>query len=247
MLGTNANETEFFLSPALKNPLSVDLYKLALPIILGGEIGEKALKYYGIPTQFQNDTRGLLNLVGTDYLFYCGYRYISKGMASFTNVFQYYFDRISSISDWQYSSTGMAGCRTAVCHSAELPFVFNTVLAGRPAYSQADADLSATMQRVWATFARTGTPNPLLVSSLNPTGSISFPSFNNVTESLLNFSTPIGAISKYRSDVCDFWDSVGYDLSLIHISEPTRLLSISYAVFCLKKKNTINTTKRPKI
>eukprot|EP00658_Telonema_sp_P-2_P014936 TRINITY_DN15702_c0_g1_i1.p1 TRINITY_DN15702_c0_g1~~TRINITY_DN15702_c0_g1_i1.p1 ORF type:complete len:131 (+),score=7.06 TRINITY_DN15702_c0_g1_i1:350-742(+) len=29
-------------------------------------------------------------------------------------------------------------------------------------------------------------------------------------------------------------------LSLIHISEPTRLLSISYAVFCLKKKNQIN-------
>src|SRR5678816_2867174 len=28
------------------------------------------------------------------------------------------------------------------------------------------------------------------------------------------------------------------DLSLIHISEPTRLLSNSYAVFCLKKKNT---------
>src|SRR5678816_4561484 len=28
-----------------------------------------------------------------------------------------------------------------------------------------------------------------------------------------------------------------WPLSLIHISEPTRLLSISYAVFCLKKKN----------
>ena len=27
-------------------------------------------------------------------------------------------------------------------------------------------------------------------------------------------------------------------LSLIHISEPTRLLNISYAVFCLQKKNT---------
>eukprot|EP00658_Telonema_sp_P-2_P017600 TRINITY_DN16853_c0_g2_i1.p1 TRINITY_DN16853_c0_g2~~TRINITY_DN16853_c0_g2_i1.p1 ORF type:complete len:204 (+),score=61.75 TRINITY_DN16853_c0_g2_i1:1-612(+) len=33
------------------------------------------------------------------------------------------------------------------------------------------------------------------------------------------------------------------NLSLIHISEPTRLLSISYAVFCLKKKN--NTTIKP--
>src|SRR5665648_1240069 len=29
----------------------------------------------------------------------------------------------------------------------------------------------------------------------------------------------------------------GHDLSLIHISEPTRLGMISYAVFCLKKKN----------
>eukprot|EP00658_Telonema_sp_P-2_P057217 TRINITY_DN45668_c0_g1_i1.p1 TRINITY_DN45668_c0_g1~~TRINITY_DN45668_c0_g1_i1.p1 ORF type:complete len:103 (-),score=10.50 TRINITY_DN45668_c0_g1_i1:40-348(-) len=37
----------------------------------------------------------------------------------------------------------------------------------------------------------------------------------------------------------------GWDLSLIHISEPTRLLSISYAVFCLKKKkkNIINKKK----
>eukprot|EP00658_Telonema_sp_P-2_P024488 TRINITY_DN19841_c0_g1_i3.p1 TRINITY_DN19841_c0_g1~~TRINITY_DN19841_c0_g1_i3.p1 ORF type:complete len:100 (+),score=19.01 TRINITY_DN19841_c0_g1_i3:506-805(+) len=45
-------------------------------------------------------------------------------------------------------------------------------------------------------------------------------------------------------------------LSLIHISEPTRLLSISYAVFCLKKKkkktrqtthinNNINDKKKP--
>ena len=29
---------------------------------------------------------------------------------------------------------------------------------------------------------------------------------------------------------------IASDLSLIHISEPTRLLSTSYAVFCLKKK-----------
>eukprot|EP00658_Telonema_sp_P-2_P047946 TRINITY_DN3649_c0_g1_i5.p1 TRINITY_DN3649_c0_g1~~TRINITY_DN3649_c0_g1_i5.p1 ORF type:complete len:302 (-),score=61.58 TRINITY_DN3649_c0_g1_i5:39-944(-) len=32
------------------------------------------------------------------------------------------------------------------------------------------------------------------------------------------------------------WMSFPQELSLIHISEPTRLLSISYAVFCLKKK-----------
>src|SRR5660398_275401 len=32
-------------------------------------------------------------------------------------------------------------------------------------------------------------------------------------------------------------ESLGIDISLIHISEPTRLRRISYAVFCLKKKN----------
>ena len=30
---------------------------------------------------------------------------------------------------------------------------------------------------------------------------------------------------------------ISFTLSLIHISEPTRLGMISYAVFCLKKKN----------
>eukprot|EP00658_Telonema_sp_P-2_P046142 TRINITY_DN34254_c0_g1_i1.p1 TRINITY_DN34254_c0_g1~~TRINITY_DN34254_c0_g1_i1.p1 ORF type:complete len:137 (+),score=44.50 TRINITY_DN34254_c0_g1_i1:279-689(+) len=34
-------------------------------------------------------------------------------------------------------------------------------------------------------------------------------------------------------------NSNGTNLSLIHISEPTRLLSISYAVFCLKKKTAV--------
>ena len=35
-------------------------------------------------------------------------------------------------------------------------------------------------------------------------------------------------------------------LSLIHISEPTRLLSNSYAVFCLKKKKKTNIAKNTK-
>ena len=41
-------------------------------------------------------------------------------------------------------------------------------------------------------------------------------------------------------------DTVSYTLSLIHISEPTRLLSISYAVFCLKKKKKKNTLTHKK-
>eukprot|EP00658_Telonema_sp_P-2_P039493 TRINITY_DN28252_c0_g1_i1.p1 TRINITY_DN28252_c0_g1~~TRINITY_DN28252_c0_g1_i1.p1 ORF type:complete len:122 (+),score=9.22 TRINITY_DN28252_c0_g1_i1:39-404(+) len=50
---------------------------------------------------------------------------------------------------------------------------------------------------------------------------------------LTNLSTPLVTTIHYwtmnRTDT-------HIHLSLIHISEPTRLLSISYAVFCLKKK-----------
>ena len=53
---------------------------------------------------------------------------------------------------------------------------------------------------------------------------------------LFNIYFPNGKQSKERLKFkMDFYDAF-LALSLIHISEPTRLLSISYAVFCLKKK-----------
>ena len=52
--------------------------------------------------------------------------------------------------------------------------------------------------------------------------------FDKVNDEQMEFSVIIGEeISTDRGEVLA--------LSLIHISEPTRLLSISYAVFCLKK------------
>ena len=48
---------------------------------------------------------------------------------------------------------------------------------------------------------------------------------------------PKEAITRYLGPKASKWISYPASaLSLIHISEPTRLLSISYAVFCLKKK-----------
>ena len=53
----------------------------------------------------------------------------------------------------------------------------------------------------------------------------------------------------YSQETVDFMWGIRFNnergwflaLSLLHLSEPTRLLSISYAVFCLKKKKTHNT------
>eukprot|EP00658_Telonema_sp_P-2_P008776 TRINITY_DN13315_c0_g1_i6.p1 TRINITY_DN13315_c0_g1~~TRINITY_DN13315_c0_g1_i6.p1 ORF type:complete len:209 (-),score=77.44 TRINITY_DN13315_c0_g1_i6:91-717(-) len=54
------------------------------------------------------------------------------------------------------------------------------------------------------------------------------------------FANPYEAKRDYRDELVKCLPTLiaidFYSLSLIHISEPTRLLSISYAVFCLKKK-----------
>src|SRR5450759_3616823 len=42
--------------------------------------------------------------------------------------------------------------------------------------------------------------------------------------------------SLYTANALGTFGNAGHNLSLIHISEPTRLGMISYAVFCLKKK-----------
>src|SRR5450759_499578 len=55
-------------------------------------------------------------------------------------------------------------------------------------------------------------------------------------------AVPLTIVSRERSSASHGWSAemrpggAVRDLSLIHISEPTRLGMISYAVFCLKKK-----------
>ena len=54
-------------------------------------------------------------------------------------------------------------------------------------------------------------------------------------------STQQSGVANLAADRDNLELAVAVALSLIHISEPTRLLSISYAVFCLKKKKNTTT------
>src|SRR5678815_5846899 len=72
--------------------------------------------------------------------------------------------------------------------------------------------------------------------------------FNIHPGTALDLSRPNAPGGPYVTDIFDpngtgiRYTPIGqphWSLSLIHISEPTRLLSISYAVFCLKKKKKI--------
>ena len=55
------------------------------------------------------------------------------------------------------------------------------------------------------------------------------------------FQIPVNRFCRFTKAGVKEIDYKDVDLSLIHISEPTRLRRISYAVFCLKKKKKKNT------
>eukprot|EP00658_Telonema_sp_P-2_P001113 TRINITY_DN10420_c0_g1_i1.p1 TRINITY_DN10420_c0_g1~~TRINITY_DN10420_c0_g1_i1.p1 ORF type:complete len:117 (-),score=12.07 TRINITY_DN10420_c0_g1_i1:88-438(-) len=57
-------------------------------------------------------------------------------------------------------------------------------------------------------------------------------------EGIAHHKLSLGQIAHHHIPIAQGEHGLTIGLSLIHISEPTRLLSISYAVFCLKKKKT---------
>ena len=63
---------------------------------------------------------------------------------------------------------------------------------------------------------------------------------------LMNLKNRERVLSHVLSEARGDYDYILIDLSLIHISEPTRQAEISYAVFCLKKKKEDKKNKKTK-
>src|SRR5678815_1509493 len=76
-----------------------------------------------------------------------------------------------------------------------------------------------------------------------PLGSVSISMTINATAAIL--LAMVATIAKRQGIAGSALHGTVQNLSLIHISEPTRLLSISYAVFCLNKKTSHNATPGP--
>src|SRR5678815_5791663 len=73
---------------------------------------------------------------------------------------------------------------------------------------------------------------PVIILNLSPSAAIDYDWFNGLGD-----RTKMTGEWLAYCQACPVPEIANvFNLSLIHISEPTRLLSISYAVFCLKKK-----------
>jgi carboxylesterase type B len=156
-------------------------------------------------------------------IFLCVNRNVTRTMSKYSsmvsstgdsNVWLYDFNHVASFPEVWSPSTQ---CYNAVCHAAELPFVFNS-FEPFVNYTNDEAILGANMLTYWTNFAHTGTPSP----SSTPWNKyvaktpVIWSPYETTRSQSISFETPVSKIeSFFLQKYCDFWDTQGNSPSVI--------------------------------
>jgi carboxylesterase type B len=222
MIGSVRQEGLIFIYEAFKTkPLTTATEDALMALIYGGVDTFKVLKQYPRTSADRHDARNHTALFATDSLFHCAIRHsalsLSAAYASGKRpngaVHTYHFDHVTSFGD-KFWLPSVPICVDAVCHSEELPFVFDANYSViNASFTAAERVLALSMQTYWATFAKTGSPGsaPTGMRVGEPEDSaLAWPEYESGSEEALRFGTP-NTVDKarYRSK-CNFWDELGY-------------------------------------
>jgi carboxylesterase type B len=226
IFGTVRNETLSFIYLAFQllglKHFNLYEYEAMLYAFFGKAVAEKVLQYYpGF-----GDARHAIILLTTDYLIDCPTRYVALRIAkSGTPIWVYHFEH-PPVDD---PDNNLTYCRGAVCHGAELVYVFHSI-SFCPGFYQTPAEqqLSWQMLTYWTSFAHGKVPLVDERKSNVPRMNgnvlrqeqhfhyamvprlIHWPQFNS-TLYTLRLDIPVGVDIGYNRAKCDFWDTLGYD------------------------------------
>ena len=200
IIGTNANEALIFVEKAKSGlgwkTVSGFDYRITMDFIFRDH--ELRKKIYEKYPPADGDNTALISKVLTEYLFTCPNLVISGHAAA--GSWSYLFDHIPSFNIW----TQFPSCADAVCHSAELPFVFHTPESREGSFTPQENDLSNLMIGYWTDFAKSLRPDLTEAA---------WPEFDPGSLNLV-FVTPVDDITAKpdKDSGCGFWDGIGYDL-----------------------------------
>ena len=216
--GTNRNEVPVFTTAIPKDIFSEACYSQLIPFYLGGDKGANVLDQ--IPYTPSNDAAlnkdAFVNILESR-VFHCASQVAVRQNGApdpYPNVYAYLF---THHSEWEsntlFKTTPECGEPGAVCHEAELPYVFNTpgVFVDQRNrhvhFTPGEAKLSAAMQTYWGNFAKNQDPN---IGNPVPKPWPKFATGAKKTTYLI-LDTPPGTQDALPSDCqCDFWDAIGW-------------------------------------
>jgi acetylcholinesterase/cholinesterase len=160
-----------------------------------------------------NGTLTQMSHLATQYLFICPTINMSQTMiqalGANTDFYLYRYDHVMSFYEaWGPNYTF---CYDAVCHGAELPFVFHSADKIVPPfnYTAEELILTAQMSNYWGNFANTGNPN----TGPNPVG-VQWPQYNSAGgfQNIILETPQISTESLEYNSICQFWNTVGYEI-----------------------------------
>lgn len=201
MVGNVQDEGWLFIFSVFTSNLTGVEYKAIVDFVFLSDAA-KVLTLYPPPPKGE-DARPTLAVLGTDYIWVCPTRNVSRYMSALHPLYRYHFDHVLSFDPW---GPNFAFCIDKCCHGSELPFVFNSAPLGGFSWDTDEAVLANYMVGNWGNFATNANPNTPYPVELQ------WPAFTQQNDQDMHFMTPQSAIEKgYRSQYCDLFDSIGYN------------------------------------
>lgn len=216
VLGTNHDEGVIFVYQAEgraskdDNPPNPAAYARLLEQQFGAANSKRirSLKRYDCGTSADCASQ-LVNVV-TDYSFACANRRLAieatRGARS-KPLYLYQFNQVSSFNFWDYTEPPVPQCQGLVCHTEELPYVFNTtwqlkgLFEDKISFNQQEESLSQAIGGYWTSFAHSRNPGS------------TWPLFKpNSTYLLLSESSSAANDPLNPTANCStLWDGIGYE------------------------------------
>jgi acetylcholinesterase/cholinesterase len=151
----------------------------------------------------------------TDYLFVCPVRYLASLIQKQAGAVSYVYEFVHGPRTDPLSPNPPCNHEQMACHSAELPFVFNTETFYNASFTQEEQALSIAMNGYWSSFANGKmTQEGGLVSGVESSSSEpQWPTWDSKTKPYLSLDVPQRSVSAgFRDSVCNFWDAFGYTI-----------------------------------
>jgi carboxylesterase type B len=210
--GTNHDEGVPFVYSALavgppgSNPPGIDVYASMLEQVFGAANAQRIQSQARYNCTTTCDCTNQLINVMTDFGFTCANRrlaILASQAARPQPLSLYQFNQVSNFNVWAHTPEPVPQCNGLVCHTDELPYVFNSIWLSscRIAFTPPEQSLAQLMGGYWTSFAAGHSPGG------------AWPPFGPANRYLLFSETPSAADDPLNATAnCSaLWDTIGYE------------------------------------
>jgi len=165
-----------------------------------GSLAEKVYERY--PAQRASQVKEALSFVLNDYAFTCAVRSTVRSSAAMQPTATYVWMHQPSTYPRNTGTVSHCTCSGCACHGAELTSIFHTATFANGSFTPSENTFSLDTLSLWSSFTKT---------AFKPASTFTFPQYDAQQDNalLLDVGQPWTVAQGYRSEYCDFWDSLG--------------------------------------